>query len=357
MWVAIPVGAVFYLWIGRDITRDLPGLADQGLTRLAAIMAQGDAAEIRNIAYAVGALLGALAILATIPFQLIKTWMNERAALTAEAGQITDRINKAVEQLGAEKTVKDADGERTVANLEVRLGGIYALERIAQDSLRDHIQVMEILTAYIRHNAPTKGHPMRKEGEDLVSFLNRLKGPRIDIQAAITVIGRRGDRQIEVERKKGYRLDLRDCCLRKADMSGEHFNLDRARMSASLLEKAILIEARMEGANLTAARMEGANLTAAQMERADFFLARMEGAHLNRARMEGAFLVAADLTDARGLTQEALNSALGDPETILPERFERPSHWDGANDRAQVIDKLRTWLATLPASKARPDGS
>ena len=38
-------------------------------------------------------------------------------------------------------------------NLEVRIGAIYALERIAQDSLRDHIQIMEILCAYIRENS------------------------------------------------------------------------------------------------------------------------------------------------------------------------------------------------------------
>jgi hypothetical protein len=44
--------------------------------------------------------------------------------------------------------------EETVPNLEVRLGTIYALERIAEDSERDHIPIMETLCAYIRQNAP-----------------------------------------------------------------------------------------------------------------------------------------------------------------------------------------------------------
>src|SRR5712691_8827678 len=61
--------------------------------------------------------------------------------------QITNRFTQAIGQLGAE--LKDGR-----PNLEVRLGGIYALERIARDSPRDHWTIMEILTAYVRQNAP-----------------------------------------------------------------------------------------------------------------------------------------------------------------------------------------------------------
>jgi hypothetical protein len=55
----------------------------------------------------------------------------------------------------------------SLPNIEVRLGAILALERIAQDSTatdegRDHVRVMEILCAYIRENAPAseaQDHP------------------------------------------------------------------------------------------------------------------------------------------------------------------------------------------------------
>jgi hypothetical protein len=53
---------------------------------------------------------------------------------------VTDRYTKAVEQLGSDK-------------LEVRIGGIYALERIACDSARDHPTVMDVLTAFIREHS------------------------------------------------------------------------------------------------------------------------------------------------------------------------------------------------------------
>ena len=115
--------------------------------------------------------LGAGALIAAIlsaPFVVWRATVAQRTVDLQHQGQITDRISKAVEQLGAEKTVKyrvtDADGkesttEATAPNIEVRIGGIYALERIAQDSMtsdqgRDHIRIMEILCAYVRENAP-----------------------------------------------------------------------------------------------------------------------------------------------------------------------------------------------------------
>ena len=53
---------------------------------------------------------------------------------------MTDRYTKAIEQLGSNK-------------LDVRIGGIYALERVARDSARDHPTVMEVLSAFIREHS------------------------------------------------------------------------------------------------------------------------------------------------------------------------------------------------------------
>jgi hypothetical protein len=50
---------------------------------------------------------------------------------------VTDPYTKAIEQLGSGK-------------LDVRIGAIYALERVARDSARDHQTVIEVLTAFIR---------------------------------------------------------------------------------------------------------------------------------------------------------------------------------------------------------------
>ena len=55
-------------------------------------------------------------------------------------GQVTDRYTKAITQVGDEK-------------LDVRIGGIYALERVARDSARDHPTVMEVMCVFIREHS------------------------------------------------------------------------------------------------------------------------------------------------------------------------------------------------------------
>ena len=118
----------------------------------------------------------------------------------SKQGQLTDRFSKAVEQLGN----KDS--------LEVRLGGIYALERIARDSARDHPTVMEVLSAYVREHAPrttcTNTAPSAR--------------PTTDVQAILTVIGRR---DINQDRDA---LALNDTCLRDADL--QYANLRDANL-------------------------------------------------------------------------------------------------------------------------------
>ena len=75
------------------------------------------------------------------------------------------------------------------------LGAVYTLERIAQDSDRDHIQIMEILCAYIRNNAPwTLAQSAKMATAPEKRAVDTY--PRADIQAALTVIGRRAQDKI-----------------------------------------------------------------------------------------------------------------------------------------------------------------
>ena len=178
--------------------------------------------------------LGAGALIVALlgaPFLIWRTVIAQGNLEVVREGQITDRISKAVEQLGAERTVKvdGAKEERTEANIEVRIGGILALERIAQDSVRfhqgrDHVRIMELLCAYIRNNAPALGArdhgfgvwqaPTSKapaeeiraalEGiatrrEAIRTWARALPAPRLDIAVALDVIGRRTAEQLRIE--------------------------------------------------------------------------------------------------------------------------------------------------------------
>lgn len=77
---------------------------------------------------------------------LVGLYFTAQTLRTTQEGQITDRFTKAIDQLG-----KD--------NLAVRLGGIYALERIARDSESDHWAVMEVLTAFVGPCVATERKP------------------------------------------------------------------------------------------------------------------------------------------------------------------------------------------------------
>ncbi len=178
---------------------------------------------------------------------------------TAEQGQITDRINKAVEGLGR-SNLKD---EPVV---EVRLGALYALERIAQDSIRDHVQIMEILCAYIRHNSPWSNRPSelkRREDKEKEEKEEKKKKKttekfetdalREDIQAALTIIGRRNSwpeiaQRIKIENAQKYKINLKNC------------DLHHAR-----IENASLCDATIIDSNLTDAIIKNTDFTRAQI--------------------------------------------------------------------------------------------
>src|SRR6516165_12078977 len=96
-----------------------------------------------------------------------------RAVELTEQGQVTDRYTKAIEQLGSDK-------------LDVRIGGIYALERIALDSPRDHPTVFEVLAAFVREHSAEQWPPEKERGAELSE-----RATRPDVQAVMSVIGRR----------------------------------------------------------------------------------------------------------------------------------------------------------------------
>lgn len=304
----------------------------------------------------IAALLGA-------PFLIWTTWLRHRTVEFQKEGHMTDRISKAVEQLGAEKTVKtrgkDAEGrditiETSEPNLEVRIGAILSLERIAQDSTRhdkgrDHVRVMEILCAYIRHNARVRD-PRIKAGTSLPvpppveGQKPRLTDelylrPRDDIQQILYVIGRRTNDQLRAERSwpsvqgdntalpysepfpevrrvgpqetsehlakqdvkalsdwrkqmaslsNGYRLDLSSADLRGANLSRGKF--DGANFRNSKLERARLWHTSMRGADLISADLRDINAQYAKMDGAALDNCNLSGANLNRAWLRGAYI-------------------------------------------------------------------
>ena len=280
---------------------------------------------------------------------------SQRALIISQEGQITDRFTKAIEQLGA----VDVSGKK---KLEVRLGGIYALERIANDSERDHWPIMEVLCTYVRENAPNRrGDPAREQQKPKKPVQKSQASPEpaplaADIQAILTVLGRR-DRRYE---REGQHLDLtktdlRGANLREADLS--QADLSQATLRGAYLDDAVLRwadlseanlreahfsgadlkNADLGGANLFHADLGGANLIEANLREADLRGADLEEAYLIEANLREADLREADLLDAdlrgadleyaRHLTQGQIDGAFGDAHRILPDNLHMPESW------------------------------
>ena len=361
VWIAMIAGVLWLLW--QTFVKVAPVFGD----------VSDDPMAVRWTAFALIGLVTALGALVSAPLALIRVQTTERQTRTAEQGHMTDRIAKAVEQLGAEKTVKDGvqDGipvERSVPNIEVRIGAILSLERIAQDSTtydkgRDHVRVMEILCAYIRENAPastardflacesetspddtdaeTNWEARQRPNEARSAGIHgswagdkiirqwavSLPLPRNDVHQALNVIGRRTAKQRKVEARWGPKTQIDakwvfdNLCPRLPEPPNNGRHTKRAiKANRRKLDKwKTAIDAYagycvdLEGTNLqntdlSEIVLSGARLSRAQMQGAMLDGARMEGANLSGARMEGSFLLKARLQGA-GLQRAKIASA------------------------------------------------
>jgi hypothetical protein len=119
-------------------------------------------------------------------------------------GHVTDRYTKAVGQLGDDAS-------------PVRIGGVYALERIGNDSPKDRITIIYVLGAFIRERS--------KE------IRPRPDEPQEDVKAGLRVVGRLLATSDAV-------LDLRDADLQNSDLSqlpADRVLLDGAKLNGAAM--------------------------------------------------------------------------------------------------------------------------
>ena len=195
---------------------------------------------IRNLVLVLAAIIG-------LPLAIWRSKVAEHQAETAQRGLLNERYQKGAEMLGSDLSA-------------VRIGGIYALARLAGEHPGDyHLQIMSLLCAFLHH------HPaVEKENQ------NPEEKFREDFWIIIQVIVARSAAQIEIEKAEKYRLDLREL-------------------------------------NLTNAKLTNADLTNADLMWADLSGAWLGEANLANADLFGACLSGAHLKDCKGFTQEQIN--------------------------------------------------
>ncbi len=280
---------------------------------------------------------------------VVGSYFTARSLRINREGQMTERFTAAIEHLGS--------GE-----LAVRLGGIYALERLGKNSPDDYPAVIEVLTAFVREHSP---RPPVAEADDASAKL------RPDVQAILSVLRRR----TSYDHRNEPRIDLSHCNLRGAQLSGillanadlresdlsgadlgkaelRNADLRLAKLEFTELQEAKLVEVNLEGAEGKSARMHwadlrdgklsasnfegaifqaadmrGANLTdaelasaifgASKLEGAIFFCAECPAAKFQHARMRGASLAAADCSSADFSHADLREADLTDADCII----------------------------------------
>jgi len=161
---------------------------------------------------------------------------------------VTDRFAKSVELLGSKE-------------IDVRIGAIYSLERIAKDSPKDHWTIMEVLTAFVRNKARLPEDKKQK-----------LKPVTTDVQSALTAIGRREAKHDS----KLYSLNLSNTSLTGADLNNA--NLEGANFQGADLTDADLFAARLQSANLDGTSLSGASMLAADLRGASMTIVQIKAA-------------------------------------------------------------------------------
>ena len=220
----------------------------------------------------------------------------------SEQGQFTDRFTKAIDQLDNKKA------------LAVRLGGLYALERIARDSPPDRATIAEVLCTYARsaprskppaRRAMNTGPPITTAAEAVTPTANpaslAVRAP--DVQAAVTILGRWRNRL----GKPPPVLDLHNADLQGAILVGAELQgvilvgaqLQDANLAGAQLQDARLNDADLQDANLAGAQLQDARLNGAQLQRAILFGAQLQDAILFGAQLQDAILDTAELQGAR----------------------------------------------------------
>jgi len=238
-------------------------------------------------------------------------------ALSRE-GQVTDRYTKAIEQLGSKE-------------IDVRIGGIYALERIARDSAKDHPTVMEVLTAFIRLHSHDEWSLPADQGRTWLprhGSLVQRPALRPDIQLALTVVARRDSKR-----------DIRVIDLTGADLTGAE------------LPDADLVGGALSYVDFTDANLSDAALTGAYLYRAKF-----SGAYLGRADLAETVLTRADFSGAQ-LGADLRDADLTEADLTGAQFFAQAEFGNQARSRVKLTGaKLNLTGTKWPEHRQTPEG-
>lgn len=255
---------------------------------------------------------------------------------------ITDLFTKTISQLGSE-------------SITVRMGALYALERIARTTPELHWQIIQIMTGYIRATSPrskiTRG-----------SFVE-VPPASIDIQITLEIINNRDrDRDPPDESLNLSYCNLAGVNLNGADLSGINFtgtnlnnaSLNIADLSNVKLNRANLCAVKFYGSNLSNVKLIEANLTNAGLNFSNFSNAKLQnakltGANLAHTNLKDANLIGANLKGTQ-LHKAKLIGANLDSAELLDANLNGANLTDAVSITASQVKTAKNWEKTKYSS-------
>ena len=196
---------------------------------------------------------------------------HEEQTRTDYQRRITENLNAATDRLGAEKP-------------EVRLGGIYTLERICRESPDETALVVTLLAAFVRERAslPVSTDKQVERSTDPAEE----HSSHTDLIAAIEVLRRLPGRTEQVK------INLRNTNLRGLNLA--HVDLSGADLSWSVLSGVNFSSANLERTNFSWSSLEGVQFTRAMLKNASLSSTNLIGADLSGACLDEVDLREAD---------------------------------------------------------------
>jgi hypothetical protein len=217
--------------------------------------------------------LGGLAVIVGAYAAWRRLVLNAEEVRVLHDGQLTDRFLRAVDQLGNN-------------NIDVRVGGIFALARVARNSPEDANAVIATLSAFIRGHSPWPPESSSRFPDDIpTDTIWSLAAREPDVQIALTTLG-----------KVSHALDGEWIRLQNTDLRA-------ARLSEYNLDYALLVDSRLRGSRAWRVSLVGADLRRcdfrdAELRHADLRYASLFGADLRGAELEGAKLDGAEADES-----------------------------------------------------------
>ncbi|MFF8873351.1 pentapeptide repeat-containing protein [Streptomyces massasporeus] len=263
------LGTVFVVLPGVVVDHDLAG---------ASVAAQDRLKAVNDVRTTLLQVVGGLVVF----FGAYATWrqlrVSQEGLRATQEGYVTDRFSRAVDQLGSDK-------------LDVRIGGLHALWRIAEQSARDREAIISIQAAYLRTHLPWPPAGPESPAADVpINDIAPLETRAADAQVALTALG------VLCRHREQSWVNLSITDLRRADCDGLWFpevNFDRACMEAAGLYHANLTQASLVSVNL-----RHADLTTAILRRARCILADLRAAKLVETDLRDADFTETDLREA-----------------------------------------------------------